>query len=1324
MGEYKKNFGNTIKDIQRDRSGKSSIYVSTSLYHCPGGFFIKENRICLVLSLGLLLSSTMFFSWTAQGDLDGEQILSSDDPPTRNDEPIGLYGGRILYDDVALIVNDNSEISKEIGTYFAERRGIPPENIINISTSTSETITPAQFDEVAAQIINNLSERGIENSINYLVTTKGVPLRVSGASNARASFDSELALVGGDDEASIHGNGWVENPYYRDSGSFSYSRVGMRLVTRLTGYTVEEAKRLVDLSEASYGSRGNALMDLDPGKDGSSGYKIGNDWMRGADAWFDQNGYPSLLDENRTFRTGFTDLMAYNSWGSNDGNWSYDHVYNSNFESGTGEQASSWTYDESGGEMGRNDTDPYSGTWSLRMERTGTGTLMAYQERDLPFIDHRYILEGRMKLEGVGSGGVRIWLEGSDGNDSMISTLQLRTYTGTRDWTLVQGVMENDPSIVKVKIHVELVGDGVVFFDSMKLRVIRPHNTWVPGALAETCVSTGGRSFNYGTTYGQSLIADLIRDGVTGVKGYVYEPYLSAISHADILFPAYYSGANLAESYYSGSEFTSWMGTMIGDPKCAPFTDLRDDPRIADEPIRYWIDEDGIPRVQCQVRNDGYSDLIGMTVLISVDGGSPMEMKVDILGMSTTGIDLDLGGGEHEINITIDPYREFRDGNESNNFHSGKLSVNHIPKISVYKIIPPISDNRTISRIITVDVEDKDEIASPGGMNITFTAPDGSTFSPVFGNREISSGITSLTYVWVIPWDAPLGRYDALCEYRDSNGSRDQVSVDPLFDVRNNIPELYGEISTYELTRGGNFSVDLNWMDLDTPDGSLTVKMKVTGSIEGEIEPISVDSTSNSSHYVYSLDPAVRSQQISIDAMVIDRDGAYDPWNAEISTVNRAPEGVITGVGVNIIRSEKAIFSVRYNDPEGQPSREASVMLWGPKGTSNEGEVASFNLDLLSFEGHELIVQGAELEIGSYDLIFDFMDDEYLQGSVRYDDALIVTNAPPSINSVSISVPSSQLELGSGIERGKTVTVRVAVDDPDHPGWGLELIGSIEGEGGFRVDDLGFHKVGRFEFELDIRTDLDWPANEMLSMDLFLTDDQGSGDTFRVLGIFYLSTGPPIIGDMTVSLDETMNATITVSFLSGPGGSFPEKVVVVLTDENGTVLEEELIIGWSLWEVTAQVHSIPTEISIMVTDDSGTVSYWNDTLSIEDPRPTAGTTVPDGSEHSSGNTAIWIFSISLFVLIIVAGVLIFVVISRKRRAPDRIFPPQMMSSSSKGPESEQIYSQVPMTEPAGQRLGPGSKDPIGSDMNSNIRGPQVPPASEEDQYIRPVNNGE
>lgn len=95
--------------------------------------------------------------------------------------------------------------------------------------------------------------------------------------------------------------------------------------------------------------------------------------------------------------------------------------------------------------------------------------------------------------------------------------------------------------------------------------------TFVPGALAETVVSTSGRTFSDPEARGQSLIADLIRQGVTGAKGYVSEPYVDAIARAHILFDRYTSGYTLAESFYAASQFVYWKDVVIGDPICAPY---------------------------------------------------------------------------------------------------------------------------------------------------------------------------------------------------------------------------------------------------------------------------------------------------------------------------------------------------------------------------------------------------------------------------------------------------------------------------------------------------------------------------------------------------------------------------------------------------------------------------------------------------------------------------------------------------------------------------------------------------------------------------------
>jgi uncharacterized protein (TIGR03790 family) len=110
--------------------------------------------------------------------------------------------------------------------------------------------------------------------------------------------------------------------------------------------------------------------------------------------------------------------------------------------------------------------------------------------------------------------------------------------------------------------------------------------TFYPGALAGMFVSTDGRTFKEppaswrpgdptpnarfaGTS--DSLAADLIRAGVTGVSANVDEPYLDASIRPDILFPAYAGGRNLAESFYAAMPYLSWQTLVVGDPLCAPF---------------------------------------------------------------------------------------------------------------------------------------------------------------------------------------------------------------------------------------------------------------------------------------------------------------------------------------------------------------------------------------------------------------------------------------------------------------------------------------------------------------------------------------------------------------------------------------------------------------------------------------------------------------------------------------------------------------------------------------------------------------------------------
>ena len=105
---------------------------------------------------------------------------------------------------------------------------------------------------------------------------------------------------------------------------------------------------------------------------------------------------------------------------------------------------------------------------------------------------------------------------------------------------------------------------------------------WLPGAIATEFVSTNARTLKrppdtWNITFsqdprtwfagsGQSLSADTIHEGATGVSGNVYEPFLTGCARPDLVLPAYFEGRNLAESFYLGLPFLSWQGVVLGDP--------------------------------------------------------------------------------------------------------------------------------------------------------------------------------------------------------------------------------------------------------------------------------------------------------------------------------------------------------------------------------------------------------------------------------------------------------------------------------------------------------------------------------------------------------------------------------------------------------------------------------------------------------------------------------------------------------------------------------------------------------------------------------------
>ena len=221
---------------------------------------------------------------------------------------------------VLLVVNDKSAVSRTIGEYYARKRSIPQSNICHISTIVNEDISRAAYDQtVAAPIRHCLEQKSLVETVLYLVTTLEVPLRIEGTSNALnatvSSVDSELTLLYTD----INSNrphqipGGIPNPFYRrKEARFSHPEFPIYLVTRLAAYDFAGVRDMIDRSLQAR-NQGKFVIDLSSFLDTE-----GNNWLR--DAALHLPAERVIVDQSSSVLYEQNDVIGYAAWGSNDKN--------------------------------------------------------------------------------------------------------------------------------------------------------------------------------------------------------------------------------------------------------------------------------------------------------------------------------------------------------------------------------------------------------------------------------------------------------------------------------------------------------------------------------------------------------------------------------------------------------------------------------------------------------------------------------------------------------------------------------------------------------------------------------------------------------------------------------------------------------------------------------------------------------------------------------------------------------------------------------------------------------------------------------------------
>ena len=219
-------------------------------------------------------------------------------------------------ENVLVVVNQISPLSRQIAEYYVPRRHIPAANVCRLNAKLDEEISRDEFDKQIAQPIGEFLRAGhLTEKILYIVTTSGVPLRIQGSGGQlaeQASVDSELTLL----YSHLHGkphtlSAGIANPLFGKMGAaFRHPDFPIYLVTRLAGYDFEDVKDIIDRALLAR-NRGKFVIDLK-----ANDSTRGNQWLRDAVRALPRERV--VLDQSATVLSDETDVIAYASWGSND----------------------------------------------------------------------------------------------------------------------------------------------------------------------------------------------------------------------------------------------------------------------------------------------------------------------------------------------------------------------------------------------------------------------------------------------------------------------------------------------------------------------------------------------------------------------------------------------------------------------------------------------------------------------------------------------------------------------------------------------------------------------------------------------------------------------------------------------------------------------------------------------------------------------------------------------------------------------------------------------------------------------------------------------
>jgi uncharacterized protein (TIGR03790 family) len=224
-----------------------------------------------------------------------------------------------------VVYNELDKDSVELAHFYAEKRGIPGDQVLGLKCAKTEEITRDEYDRTIAEPLRRaftsnfwwkLRDPGdvlgpVEsNKIHFVALMRGIPLKIAEVGNYPGDKLTGPAPVGTTNAAAVDSelstlayrtrviSGVMTNPYFRSFTPIADAhRPELLLVCRLDGPTPEIVRRMItdSLAAEEQGLAGIAYVDARGIKD--SGYAEGDKWLYALANSARRHGTPVVLDD-------------------------------------------------------------------------------------------------------------------------------------------------------------------------------------------------------------------------------------------------------------------------------------------------------------------------------------------------------------------------------------------------------------------------------------------------------------------------------------------------------------------------------------------------------------------------------------------------------------------------------------------------------------------------------------------------------------------------------------------------------------------------------------------------------------------------------------------------------------------------------------------------------------------------------------------------------------------------------------------------------------------------------------------------------------------